>query len=94
MGLIYSILIGLVHLFFVVTDIFFVMVIAKTVYNKWRPSWLKQAVDAIEPIIAIALNYTGDVSSKITGRRYSDKTLMVLILICLSLLRFVIASLL
>ena len=94
MGLIYSILIGFVHLFFVVTDIFFVMVIAKTVYNKWRPSWLKQAADAIEPIVAGAVDYAGDISSKITGRRYSDKTLMVLIIVCLSLLRFAIASLL
>ena len=94
MGLIYSILIGFVHLFFVVTDIFFVMVIVKTVYGRWGPSWLKPAADAIEPIVAKIVDYAGDVSSKVSGRRFSEKTLLVLTIICLSLVRFIITSLL
>jgi hypothetical protein len=94
MGLIYSILIGFVHLFFVVTDIFFVMVIVKTVYGKWRPSWLKQAADAIEPIMATAVDYAGNISLKIIGKRYSERTLMILFIICLSFIRLIVTSLL
>ena len=94
MGLIYSLLIGFIHLFFVAIDIFFVMIIAKTVYDRWRPSWLKEAAHAIEPVLATAIDYAGSALSKITGKRYSDKTLLVLIIVCLSLARFAITSLL
>lgn len=94
MGLIFSIFMSIAHLFFVIADLFFIAVIVKTVYGRWKPSWLKPAADAIDPIVAGAIDYAGDVSSKIAGRRYSDKTLMILIVICLSFVRLIVASLL
>ena len=94
MGLIYNILIGVVHLLFVVMDIFFVMIAAKIIYDRWRPYVLKQTVIAIEPLIALVLNYAKEVSVKITGRAYSEKTLLLLIIICLSVIRLIAISLL
>ena len=94
MGLIYSILIGFIHLFFVAMDIFFMMMIVKTVYDRWKPSWLKEAAHAIEPIMTTMIDYVGGALSKITGKRYSDKTLLVLIIVCLTLARFTVTSLL
>lgn len=94
MGLIYNILIGAVHLLFVVMDIFFVMIAVKIIYDRWRPSVLKQTVTAIAPLTALVLDYVKEVSVKITGRTYSEKTLLLLIIICLSVIRLIAISLL
>lgn len=94
MGLIYNILISAVHLLFVVMDIFFVMIAAKIIYDHWRPSWLKQIIEVITPIIDHTLNYAKGIASKLTGKIYSEKTLLLLIVIGMAVVRLIVTSLL
>ena len=94
MGLIYHILIGFVHLLFVAMDIVLLMIAVKVVYDRWKPSWLKQLMHAVEPLINFALKYTADISLKVTGKTYSDKTLMLLIIVCMFTARLIVAGLL
>ena len=94
MGLINNILISFVHFLFVVMDFILLMIAVKVVYDRWRPSWLKQAVDAIEPIHSFILNYAERIVMSLTRRTYSQKTLLLLVVICLSMARLFVASLL
>ena len=94
MGLINNFSVFVVHLLFVVMDILLVMIAAKVIYNRWKPSWLKQAVEAVEPIIGFVLNHLKMLLTKITNKTFSERTLMLLIIICLSLLRLLTIGLL
>jgi hypothetical protein len=93
MGLIYNIIISIVHLLFVAIDIFLLMIAIKAVYDRWRPSWLKQAINATEPIVNCVCIYAGRIVSNLTGKTYSQKMLLLLIVICLLMVRLVVASL-
>jgi len=94
MGLIYNILIGLVHLLFVVFDIIFVMILTRFIYLRWGPYRLKQIADAIEPLMSLVLWYFQRLTSGITGKKYAEKTQLALLIICLSVIRIMTASLL
>ncbi|MEN6385697.1 MAG: hypothetical protein ABFD79_10930 [Phycisphaerales bacterium] len=87
MGLINNFLVFVVHLLLLIIDILLVMIAAKVIYDRFEPSWLKQAVKAVEPIIDYMLNYVKNISARITGETFSERTLMLLIIICLSLVR-------
>ena len=92
MGLLYHILYSTAHLLFVVMDIFVVMIAAKAIYSRWRLPWLKPAINAIEPIMAFVLNHVRKFSAKVSSKRYSERTIWILILIFLSAIRFLITS--
>ncbi|MFA6425837.1 MAG: hypothetical protein WCW64_06590 [Phycisphaerae bacterium] len=92
MGLIYNILIGVVHLLFVVMDIFFVMIAAKIIYDRWRVSWIEPILTAFKPAMSVVLNWFAAMVLKITGKSYSEKTLFILLLICLCVIRILIAG--
>ncbi len=94
MGLICNIFIGVTHLLFVAMDIIFVMIAVKVIYDRWRPDCLKQVLDAVEPIVDYMSKYVGSMSLKVTGKVYSQRTLLLLIIICLSVARLIIAGLL
>ena len=87
MGLISNLLVGIVHLVFVAMDVFLLMVILKVIYSQWELPWLKQIIKAIEPLMNFTLNYFERIVVGITGRRYSEKTLWLLVILCLLLVR-------
>lgn len=92
MGLFYNLLIGIVHLLFVAFDILFVMILIRVVYERWRPEWLRLINKAVEPVVDFTIGHVEMLVTKITDRTYTDKTLTVILILCLSVLRFVIAS--
>ncbi len=87
MGLISNLLVGIIHLVFVAMDVFLLMIIIKLVYQRWEPIWLKQIIKVVEPLMDFILNYFREIMVKIAGKRYSEKTLWLLIIFCLSLVR-------
>ena len=92
MGLIYNILIGVVHLLFVVMDIFFVMITAKIIYARWRILWIEPILTAFKPAMSIVLNWFAAMVLRVTGKSYSEKTLFILLLICLCVIRILLTS--
>ena len=92
MGLIYNILIGVVHLLFVVMDIFFVMIAAKIIYDRWQISWIEPILTAFKPAMSVVLNWFAAMVLRVTGKSYSEKTLFILLLICLCVLRILLTS--
>ena len=93
MGLIHNIIVTVVHLLFVAMDTLAMMTLIKIVYQRWRPSWLKQAADIVEPVMKLITGHLETYVTRITNRTYTDKTLIVIFIVCLSVLRFVIGGL-
>jgi chromate transport protein ChrA len=92
MGLIYNILIGVIHLLFVVMDIFFVMIAAKIIYDRWRIPWIEPILTAVKPAMSVVLNMFQSLVLRATGKSYSEKTSLILLLICLCVIRILISS--
>ena len=94
MGLLTNLFISIINLVSIAMDILLLMILAKIVYQRWRPSWLKQVVDTVEPLMSSVLCHFQRLTSRITGKTYPEKTQLVLLVICLSVIRFIIATLL
>jgi len=94
MGLIQNLLLSVVHLAFVVMDVLVVMVLVKVVYDRWQPECLKLMSRAVKPVISFITGHLEVWTAKITGKTYPEKTQLVLLVIYLSVIRFIIATLL
>lgn len=94
MGLINNILVSFIHLLFVVFDILFVMILTRFIYLRWRLSWLKQIANAIEPWTSSVLRYFQKLISRVTDKTYPEKIQLALLVIFVSVIRLIIASLL
>ena len=94
MGLLTNLFISIVNLVFIAMDILLLMILAKIVYLRWKPSWLKQAVDIFEPPISFVLGHFQRLILRITGKTYSGRTSLNLLVFCLWITRLLVASLL
>ena len=92
MGLINNLLMCAIHLLFVVMDILMTMVLIKVIYQRWQPEWLRQINNAVEPVMISITGHLGAWVTRITDRTYTDKTLILIFILCLLAVRFVIAS--
>lgn len=92
MGLIDNLLISIIHLVFVTTDILIIMILIKSIYRLWQFHWLKPINNTIESVLHPITNYLGTYVTKITGKVYSEKMLLILLLIGMTVLRFIVCS--
>jgi hypothetical protein len=93
MGLIHNLLISIVHLIFVGMDILVTMILIRVVYERWRPKCLRLINNAVEPVMKSITGHLGTWVSRTTGRTYTDKTMLMLFIVCLSFVRLVICGL-
>ena len=92
MGLIENILIGVIHLVFVAADVFFLMMLLKIMHDRWRIPWIEPILTAVKPAMSIVLNWFTATVLRVTGKSYSEKTSLILLLICLCVIRILISS--
>lgn len=92
MGLISSLVFGVIHLTFVAMDVLMLMIIIQAVYIKWQLEWLRPVASTIEPLMRIVVEKTNNLATTITGRSFSRKTLLIFLVIGLSVLRCVIVG--
>lgn len=90
MGLIEHILIGLAHLALVAADILFLMLILQIVHDRWQLAWLEPIFIATKPVMSVVLNYFASLVLNVTGKSCPERTLSVLLIICLAVMRFLI----
>lgn len=94
MGLLVNAFIGIAHLVLVAADIVVMMILLDAIYRRWQPAILRPAVIAIRPVLECVLRYFEICTVKISGKTYPQKTLMILLIVCMTLLRLVICGLL
>jgi hypothetical protein len=94
MGLLTHLFISIINLIFIAMDILLLMILAKIVYQRWRLSWLKQVVDTVEPLISSVLGHFQRLISRITGKTYSKRISLNLLVFCLWITRLIVAGLL
>ncbi len=93
MGLMENILISFVHLTLCIMDILFIVIILKIVHNRWQIRWMGPILTAVRPLMSTVLNWLHSLILRITGKSYSERTLLVLLTICLTIVRFLVVSL-
>lgn len=94
MGLLTNLFISIINLIFVAMDILLLMILAKIIYQKWRPSWLEQISNVIEPLVSYVLDHFQKLISRITGKTYSKRISLNLLAFCLWITHLIIAGLL
>lgn len=93
MGLIHNLLMCAIHFLFVAMDVLVAMILIKVVYDRWGPECLRLSSNAVEPVIDYITGYLGTWIPRSTGRTYTDKTLLMLFIVCLSIVRLIICAL-
>ena len=93
MGLIPYILRSVVHLLFVAMDVLVLMVLVIVVYDRWHFTWLKPLFDLVEQPIKSVTNCIDSWLYKRTRKHYPERTLIILFLIGMTLVRLVICAL-
>jgi len=90
MGLIENILIGVVHLVFVAADMLFLVILLKILHDRWQIPWIEPILTAVRPAMGIIMNGFAILVLKATGKSYPEKTLLILLIINLLVMRFLI----
>ena len=94
MGLTHNLLTGIFHLVFVATDFLFWAVVLKVIYDRWHFTWLKKITDTIDPLLTHLTATVRTLTLRLTANHYSEKVLLLILLISLLFIRLTIASLL
>lgn len=94
MGLLTNLLISMVNLVLVAMDILLLMLLAKAVYQKWKPSWLRQVVTTVDPLISVLLDRFQRLVSRFTDKTYSQRILFNLLVFSLWITRLMLVILL
>ncbi len=90
MGLIENILIAIAHLLFVAMDILTAMILLEAVYEKRRYAALKPIVKACMPIMDVFVIRLSRLVESVTYKVYPRKTLLILLVLCMLIIRFLI----
>jgi len=94
MGLTHNLLAGIFHLVLVATDLIFLAIMLKVIYDRWHFTWLDNIANTIAPFIMSLTTTTQTLTLKLTTHHYSEKALLVILLTILLFIRLIIASLL
>jgi len=92
MGLIENILIGVVHLAFVAADVLFLVILLKIIHDYWQIPWIEPILTAVKPAMSVVLNWFAAIVLRVIGKSYPEETLLVLLIICLLVVRFLIVG--
>ncbi|HML73145.1 MAG TPA: hypothetical protein PKB02_01490 [Anaerohalosphaeraceae bacterium] len=92
MGLIENILVGVVHLAFVAADVLFMVMLLKVVHDRWQIPLIEPILTAMKPVMNVVLNWFAVLVLKATGKSYPEKTLLILLIISLMVIRFLITG--
>jgi hypothetical protein len=68
------------------------MTILEIVHNRWRIAWIEPILMAVRPMMGIIMNGFAVLVLKATGKSYPKKTLLILLIISLLLMRFLVVS--
>jgi chromate transport protein ChrA len=92
MGLIENILISVIHIVFVAADVLFLVMLLKIVHDRWQIPWIEPILTAVKPAMSVVLNMFQSLVLRATGKSYPEKTLFILLILCLLIMRFLIIS--
>lgn len=90
MGLIENILIAVAHLLLVAMDIVITMILLEAVYEKRRYDALKPIAKVFTPILDLIVIRFSRLVESVTYKVYSRRTLLILLIFCMLIIRFLI----
>lgn len=93
MNIIGNLITGIIHLAFAAMDLLMLMILIKVIYNRWHPAWLRPIAATVEPAITAAATSVNRLAVKLTGKAYSRKASLIMLIVGLWVIRFVIVSL-
>jgi chromate transport protein ChrA len=90
MELIENLSIIVVNLTFVAADMLFLMILLKIAHDRWQIPCIEPILTAVRPLMGAIMNWFASVVLKATGKSYPEKTLLVLLIISLLVVRMII----
>ena len=94
MGLMHNLVMSVIHLLFTAMDVLVVMILVKVIYDRWHFAWLKPFAAIVTPPVNSITRPLGAWLSKMTGKSYPEKTLLLVLIFCLWIMQVVIVALL
>lgn len=92
MGLLENLLISIVHITLITTDILFMILFLKIVEDRWQITWAKPFLIVVRPAMSTVLDWFHSLVLRVIGQSYTEKTLMVLLMIFLMIIRILVTS--
>lgn len=92
MGLLENLLISIVHITLIATDILFMILFLKIVNDRWQITWAQPILTAVRPATSAILDWFHSLVLRVSGRTYTEKTLIVLLMIFLMIIRILVVS--
>jgi hypothetical protein len=92
MGLSENLLISVVHLTLCITDLLFIVIVLKIVHDRRQIHWMEPILMAVRPLMSVVLNWFHPLVLRVTGKSYTERALLFLMITCLLVLRFLIVS--
>ena len=92
MGFIENILLGVIHLFFAAMDILMIIILIRAIYHRWKLEFLRPVNQVIEPVIHY---FTDNIEAwilKITGKIYSERILLMILIVAITAVRLIICD--
>ncbi len=83
----------MVQLTFMVMDFLVVTILIKVTYDRWQFVWLRPFATMVEPVVQSIICPLGTWLSKKTGKSYTEKMRIILVIFVLTFVRLVICAL-
>jgi len=81
------------QLIFMAMDFLVIMILVKTIYDRWHFAWLEPFANLAKPAVKSITTPLGTWLEKKTGKSYSERARLILLICCLWLLQLVICGL-
>ena len=92
MGMVHNLLISMAHFVCLAMDMLAAMILVKVIYSGFGFAWLEPVFVAVDPLVSRVLQVARTLTWKLTGKAYSEKSLLLLAILTLWLARTLIVS--
>jgi len=93
MGLLPYLLRSIIQLTFVAMDVLLLMVLIKVAYDRWHFTLLEPLSSIVEQPLKHVTDFIGRRLSRRTRKSYPEKTRIILLVLCMTVVRLVICAL-
>ena len=92
MGLMTNILLAVIHLAFAVMDIITIIILVDAIYSRHEYQWLEPMAKSAKPILDAIVNWFDSLLYGFTATHYGRRTLLIMLITAMIIIKFVIAG--
>ena len=93
MGIVTNLILSVIHLFFVATDILFLLLLVKMLSYRWQHQWLMAFNSMGKPVVDWFTGYIDRGLTHFSKKTFSQRIVLFIAMLAISLLRIFIVAL-